>query len=558
VVNPINTGQMAAGIIDSQVCEMAINETANNLFPGTNPVSRTGPVVENTINPIGMVAHVFQGYQETVSPLPGSGIYATQYSEYQWTVDSGGLLGELSSMDVLPTACGKAAFVSGVTGHSTGASATLVNTVGSENASAIGALIASLHPISANLYGEIKPGTDASNFVKAINTYDTTMETGIQNAANTAVQSQVQAYESAARVDGFATAGEWFWDLVRWNHVAQKTASSLGDATGMNPSSFLGKMLSSHVNNADARVRSFIKENGSLVGHIQPTKNAGGDIGSVFAEATPLLVSAISNTNSNPLIAIRNLGEGMEAAGAAVYAGDALLTGGAAALNGGIDKLTPLAGNATNAAAKVVYYDVTPVLLFLAGLLFVEGFFLSFVVPMIPFMVWIVALLGFLFMAFEMIVAAPLWGIMHMHPEGHEVVGMGAQGYKMALAIITRPFLMILGFIGGYALFMGFTELITPMIASAVVSSQGAGGGWTGPLDMIGAVGIYATLMIIIAYECFKLVFVLPERVMNWASAGVQNYGEGGMVDKQQTAHDKAKGIGNNIDRTHRGSYGKK
>ncbi len=319
------------------------------------------------------------------------------------------------------------------------------------------------------------------------------METGIQNAANTAVQSQVQAYESAARVDGFATAGEWFWDLVRWNHVAQKTASSLGDATGMNPSSFLGKMLSSHVNNADARVRSFIKENGSLVGHIQPTKNAGGDIGSVFAEATPLLVSAISNTNSNPLIAIRNLGEGMEAAGAAVYAGDALLTGGAAALNGGIDKLTPLAGNATNAAAKVVYYDVTPVLLFLAGLLFVEGFFLSFVVPMIPFMVWIVALLGFLFMAFEMIVAAPLWGIMHMHPEGHEVVGLGAQGYKMALAIITRPFLMILGFIGGYALFMGFTALITPMIAKAVVSSQGAGGGWTGPLDMIGAVGIYAT-----------------------------------------------------------------
>jgi conjugal transfer/type IV secretion protein DotA/TraY len=545
VVNPINTGQMAAGIIDSQVCELSVNETANNIFPGANPISRTGPVIEHTLNPIGGVAHLLEGYQETVSPLPGGGIYATQYSAYQWTADSGGLLGDLASMDVLPSACGKVAFVSGVVGNSTGASATLVNSVGSANASAIGTLITSLHPISANLYGEIKPGTDDSNFVKAINAYDSTMQTSIQNAANTAVSSQVQAYESAARVDGFATAGEWFWDLVRWNHVAQKTANSLGVATGMNFGSFLGKALSSHVAHADARARSFIKENGSLVGHVQATSNASSDIGNVFAEATPLLVSAVASNGQNPLIAIRNLGVGMEAAGAAVYVGSSGLTIATAAANGGIDKEVPLAGNATNAAAKVVDYDVTPVLLFIAGLLFVEGFFLSFVVPLIPFMVWIVALLGFLFMAFEMIVAAPLWGIMHMHPEGHEVVGFGANGYKMALAIITRPFLMILGFVGGYALFMGFTSLITPMIAKAVVSSQGTGGGFTGPLDMIGAVGIYATLMIIIAYECFKLVFVLPERVMNWASAGVQNYGEEGVLGKQQQAHGNAKGQAN-------------
>ena len=144
-------------------------------------------------------------------------------------------------------------------------------------------------------------------------------------------------------------------------------------------------------------------------------------------------------------------------------------------------------------------------------------------------------------MAFEMIVAAPLWAVMHMHPEGHEVVGMGANGYKMAFAIMTRPFLMILGLVGGYALFMGFTALISPMILKAVTSSQNTGGGFTGPLDMIGMVGIYVTLVTIIAYECFKLVFVLPERVMNWASAGIANYNEDRTLESQKGSHEAAR-----------------
>ncbi|MHB8915039.1 MAG: DotA/TraY family protein, partial [Thiobacillus sp.] len=289
----------------------------------------------------------------------------------------------------------------------------------------------------------------------------------------------------------------------------------------------------------------FIKENGSLVGHAQPTSNISGDMSGILAGPTSLIVAGAAGFGTNsgdPLIAIRNIGNGMEDAGGAVYVAEAGLLGAVGAANGGPDKIIPFVGNGTNAAAKVVEYEVTPIALFIGGLLFVEGFFLSFVVPMIPFMVWIVALLGFLFMAFEMIVAAPLWGIMHMHPEGHEVVGMGAQGYKMALAIITRPFLMILGLIGGYALFMGFTALVTPMIATAITSGQETNGGFLGPLDLIGAVGVYVTLMVIIAYECFKLVFLLPEKMMAWASASHGGYDEGGTLNKQQGVHSGAKG----------------
>lgn len=161
-------------------------------------------------------------------------------------------------------------------------------------------------------------------------------------------------------------------------------------------------------------------------------------------------------------------------------------------------------------------------------------------------------MLGFLFMAFEMIVAAPIWAVMHMHPEGHEVVGMGASGYKMAFAIMCRPFWMVLGLVGGYALFMGFTALISPMIIKAVTSSQNTSGGFTGPLDMIGMVGLYVTLITIIAYECFKLVFVLPERVMNWASAGIQGYGENETLGQQKGAHGNAKQQGGSMNSGHR------
>jgi len=558
VVSPMQTGQIAEGIIDSQVCELGINETAGDFYAGAKPISRSGPIPAKTINPLGNVAHVFQGYDYADSPLPGGHTYALKHSIYQWTADSSGFLGELSSMDILPSACGKVAFVSGVAGKVVGYGGQMVNTVGKENASAMGTLISSLKPISRNLFEEKQTGTNDAHFIKAINTYDSTMQTDIQNAANQAVSAQVRKYVSAAKVDGFATAGEWFWDLVGWNHVAQKAADNLGDATGMNPGGFLGKLGSSHVNDAEARAAAFVKENGSVVGHVQPTKNADADIGGVFAEATPMLVSGLSHLSHNPLIDIRDIGTGLEVAGGSIYAGSALLTAGAAALNGGIDKYVPGAGNATNAAEKVVTYDVTPVLMALAGILFVEGFFLSFVVPLIPFMVWVAALLGFLLMAFEMIVAAPLWAIFHMSPEGHEVVGMGAQGYKIALAIISRPFLMVLGLIGGYALFDGFVKIVTPMISTAIISGQGAGGGFVGPFDLIGAVGVYVALTIIIAYECFKLVFVLPEKVMAWASAGHDGYGEGKTLESQRDSHKGASNVGRSLAEKHNSGIGKK
>ena len=545
VVSPIHTGQLAEGIIDSQVCEQGINETAKNDMDIDNLISRTGPTAEHTLNPLDAAVHVFQGYQEVDSPLPGQAIYATKYSEYMWTADGAGLLGHLTSMGFLPSACGKVAYVSGADGSGMGAK--MINTIGSDNGTAIGTLITSLKPISANLYEEKKPGTDDTNFVKAINAYDTTMETDIQNAASAAIQPEVQKYVSAAKIDGFATAGEWFWDLVQWNHIAQHAANSLGDATGMDFGSALGKLGSSHINDAESRAASFIKENGSLVGHIQPSSNINADIGGLFANASPLIIDAMSDGASNPLIAVRNIGAGMEDAGGALLTVSVAMTAGAGAANGGIDKYVPGVGNATNAVTKVILYDVNPIMLMLSSILFVEGFFLSFVVPLIPFMVWIAALLGFLLMAFEMIVAAPLWAIAHMHPDGHEMVGMGSQGYKLALAIITRPFLMTLGLIGGYALFMGYSALVTPMITKAVASSQSTGGGIAGPLDMIGAVGMYVTLTVIIAYECFKLVFLLPEKVMAWASAQHSGYNEGSTVDRQKQSHDGAKKSGESL-----------
>ena len=544
IVNPAGTGQMAQGIMESQVCELAMNATADNLWPGANPVSRTGPTAETTLTPVSAAAHVFQGYNEAVQPLPGGSVYVTNYSIYQWTADSGGLLGDLSSLGLNPAACGKTAYVSGALGSGTGAS--LINTVGSDNGTAINTLIGALKPVSTNVYDETGTGTNDAAFIAAINAYDSTMQTDIQNAASTAVSAQVTAYETAAQADGFATAGEWFWDIVQWNEIAQRTADGLGNATGMNPGGFLGKMFSSHLAHADARIAAFEKRNASLTGPQTPSANATGDISSVMQPATSMLVAGIeASPSENPLINIRNIGIGMEVAGSAVYATDVLLVGSVATADGASKgTIANLAEAQTVAepANEIVLYTVSPLLLMIAGLLFVEGFFLSFVVPLIPFMTWIAGILGFLFLAFEFIVAAPIWGIMHMHPEGHDVVGFGAAGYKMALAIVCRPFLMVLGLIGGYALFMGFTALVTPMVTHAIVSSQDFGGGIMGPLDLIGVVGVYVTLMVIIAYECFKLVFVLPERVMNWASAGVQNYGEEGVVGKQQQAHGTAKG----------------
>ena len=111
--------------------------------------------------------------------------------------------------------------------------------------------------------------------------------------------------------------------------------------------------------------------------------------------------------------------------------GDRLLSAASALL--GISVLGTLAGVGIVGAMTVVA-------VFAAGAMF------AYVVPITPFIFWMQALVSWIFLVIETMVAAPFWACVHALPQGTGFAGERArQGYMMLVDILIRPVLLVLG-----------------------------------------------------------------------------------------------------------------
>ncbi|MEN1726590.1 DotA/TraY family protein, partial [Pseudomonas aeruginosa] len=99
-------------------------------------------------------------------------------------------------------------------------------------------------------------------------------------------------------------------------------------------------------------------------------------------------------------------------------------------------------------------FDVGAVIQFASGLvttlvllLFFFGVTLSTYVPMIPFITWTTSIVNWFVLVLESVIAAPLFAVAHIHPDGDDTVGRAGQGYMMILSLVMRPALMLFGLV---------------------------------------------------------------------------------------------------------------
>lgn len=564
-VSPTQTASIARGIMQSQVCTLSMNRLEDSLFSAES-IQQVGPTPYDYIP-----AKTSTGGTTTTGyySMPGVGAYTQQYSEYRWT--PGATTGWLSSMGGLsPTICGNVLYVSGAAnamGQSSLA-ATVLNNIGSTNSIAIGKLINALQPISQAIYdgqtyASIHGGTTGQTvFNQAVDTYDSTMQSAITSALSTALTSETSKYVAYAQQNGFANAGSWFLDLSRWNNDGQQIASHLGSASGAGSGQKMGPTLSRHYQTAMARLAAFDEQSGqgAIAGTTASTSppeptGSGNDLQKVFGKATQYLASvAEQNPGESPLFYMQHLGEAMETAGgiatAAVVAG---LTVKGEATHGLLGWATESFTGAAGAASVFQFFEPTirDALLVLFG----GGWALSFLVPMIPFLIWTFAVLGFLLQALEMLFAAPIFAVSHMHPEGHEVVGQAAGGYRILLAILVRPFLMTAGLIGGFVVLTVIGGWVGPQLVNSIVSAQNASGSYSGLFDLTGGVIVNVGILIAATYMSFGLIMTLPNAVSRWASADSSG-GDYGGGDEGNRIRGQHAGYGSAINAANRRALG--
>lgn len=261
----------------------------------------------------------------------------------------------------------------------------------------------------------------------------------------------------------------------------------------------------------------------------------------------------IGSGMTNPFRALAAMGhKANTGAGAMWLATGALYVGGESieGISGGLaDGGTGLTGVPFKAAAALTKWILTQLVLMLS-ILFSSGFILSFVLPFMPLLIWILAVCGYFLTAIEAVVAAPLAVVMMVVPEGDGISGSRMErAMQMVIAIVLKPTLLIIGLIAsigfGYIAFEILNTIFWQAAASTLDIHNMRSGAFDGAQVFTGLYGFFAVISIYtgLAYQVCQytthVIHKIPEQILEWISGGIaRRFGE----DNAQGTAEKAIG----------------
>lgn len=187
---------------------------------------------------------------------------------------------------------------------------------------------------------------------------------------------------------------------------------------------------------------------------------------------------------------------------------------------------------------------IKPALYVIATMFFGIAVVLGFYVPLYPFIIFTFGVISWMIAVLEALVAAPLVALGLTHPEGHDFMGKAEQALMIILGVFLRPALMIIGLIAAMILsyvslrflvysYTGFLNDLfsispTNIHAGNLISSSGVAS-----LNMIREkpsissliysivampifLAIFASIVYAVVTQCYSLVYVLPDNILRW------------------------------------------
>ncbi|GGF93380.1 MULTISPECIES: DotA/TraY family protein [Cysteiniphilum] len=176
-----------------------------------------------------------------------------------------------------------------------------------------------------------------------------------------------------------------------------------------------------------------------------------------------------------------------------------------------------------------------PIVFFVLITLFGIGVLFALIIPLAPFILFWAGKIAWLLLVIEALIAAPIVALGIVYPQGHEVFGKAETGIQIMLNIVLRPVLMIVGLLAGIVLTYvvisfsatGFHSIMTEISSIFEGSSVYVNGTFS-----LLCVFLYASFIAIAFNKCFSLIYLLPDKVMQWVGhnaserAGVEDLQE--------------------------------
>lgn len=380
----------------------------------------------------------------------------------------------------------------------------------------------------------------------AAETFNTNMNAAAQTMSRAVNAQDSAGFQARARALGWASAGGLNTTLLRAAANGQELAAD-ATPTMVGPDlAALARMSSRNGRPTEARQRlegAMVILQGLLL-DVNPATAAspqsvtlGADrqstalITRIFKPMTDgmarFLTDDVAYINPvRPMSSIQAMGNTMLAlawAPIVTYAGLKALAAGGGALPLGLGAPGAAGGGALDAIGPMVY-----TLVFAA---FVCGALHAYVLPMLPFIMWVYAILATVSVAAELVIAAPAAAFMHIRADGQELINPEQKTiYTMAFNALMRPSLLLCGLIVANLTFAIMANYLNRMYGPAVSATNGD--------SVIGIVG-FLTLTLIIFYlhyqlvvRCMQLISAIPSAVADIIGARDQARDEHGETNR--------------------------
>ena len=150
------------------------------------------------------------------------------------------------------------------------------------------------------------------------------------------------------------------------------------------------------------------------------------------------------------------------------------------------------------------------------GLLLIAGAVLAYLLPALPFIRFLFAILGWIVTVVVAVLAVTVFAAAHVtRGDGNRLATQATRlGWLFLPGLILRPPLMLFGLITGYFVFLAgiglFNEVWLPQMRDA-----GASGG-LGPIGFLAMLTLYVMIAYGLMNASFKLIDLLPSAVLDW------------------------------------------
>jgi conjugal transfer/type IV secretion protein DotA/TraY len=244
-------------------------------------------------------------------------------------------------------------------------------------------------------------------------------------------------------------------------------------------------------------------------------------MGKIFKDFSTKIQGDKDGSGENPIVAIASAGHKMVRDAQIMYAIWFAAVVAAGAIMGIGSCVSPGA-----TVFKGMMSSLTPVIMAYTGIVATLGGGLAVYLPLIPFLIFSVAAMGWLISMVEANIAMPICAAFLAHPEGHKVWGKIEPTIMLIINMFLRPSLLIIGLVAAMVIApaavsiinFGIGQVVTDLYSSKHIT----------PMESLLIITIYVTIITSVLNKVFGTIHKVPDQVMRWVAGGEQAQFGGG------------------------------